>query len=361
MRSIIDGLLTKLNILRSFATSCEAVYKTLKRHKQAEVRACLNIRKRLDYTAFMISLYGIFEKFVEDLVWSYTEITSSQQTYSQLSDKLRSKHLHASAELLMRGRLGEGRYNEISELEVVTNLYTCLSGTNPYKLNKHAVIQHNNNLQSEIIKGIFTHLGVDNINWLACQTDSMINWFSATQGIDPPTENASETIEAVIDLRLKDLVERRNQIAHGGELVSSIDLDDMGTKLTFLEAYSNALFDALVSTYFKRLTQSEAVSSLGKPIEGPYKNNSVVVVKKPVFKLFRGQPLFGLRDGRIARWGEILELRIDDDAVEDVEANSSATAIGVKSRFKFTEGMELYVINDPLKALWDKFKVSSPN
>lgn len=353
MRSTLDAFLTDINELRIFVESVDGVYKTLALHKDAAVRECLNIRRRLDYAAFVVTVYAAFENFVDDLAWSHAELESSRSKYSELCDELRSKHLRQSAHLLSRVRLGEGRYTGLSEKDVVDNLHACLSGKNPYKLNRHAVVHHDYNLRSHVVQGIFGSLGIRNINDLACGIETMIDWFSDLEGIEP--SSIKQVPPTIVDFRLKDLVDRRNQVSHGGrELSESLDTIEMQVRLDFLEAYAHSLFRVLAGAYLDRYyIRAGLATSLGFPIEGPFKRGSVVVIRNPPCRIFRGQPIVGVRKNRVDRWGEVLEIQVTDVAVESIEPDSAPDDAGLRADFKFTKGMELYVIETRDELIWN--------
>lgn len=352
MRSTLDAFLVDISELKAFVESIELVYKILAQHRDSTLRACLNIRRRLDYTAFTIALYAALEKFVEDIAWMYTDLESSRNEYPGLSDKLRSKHMRQSADLLFRGRLGEGRYSGITELDVVENLHACLSGKNPYKLNRHAIVHHDQNLRSNEVQTVFAALGIDNMNDQACCTEPMIAWYCKENDTD--INSIHKVQPAIVDLRLKDLVERRNQVAHAGsDMNESIDSDEMRSKLDFLRAYSSSLFSVIAATYLDRYyIKSGRATSLGYPVEGPFKKGAVVVVRKPACTLYRGQPIVGVHEKRVDRWGEILELEVDDVAVQSIEPDSVSADVGLCADFKFTKGIELYALAEKDEIIW---------
>ena len=118
----------------------------------------------------MVGVYAAFEKFVEDLVWSLADLSTSSAGYTDLPEALRSKHLRASAELLARGRLGEGRYAGLADGDVVSNLHSCLSGTTPYRLNRPAIIQHETNLRAPTVLDVFAAVGVDSVHEAPART-----------------------------------------------------------------------------------------------------------------------------------------------------------------------------------------------
>jgi hypothetical protein len=351
MRSTLEAFLADISQLDIFVASIDGVYKALAQHKDTTVRACLNIRRRLDYAAFVIALYSAWENFVDDLAWAHTELESSRNKYSELCDQLRLKHLQQSANLLFRGRLGEGKYLGLSEMDVIENLHACLSGKNPYKLNRHAVVHHDYNLRSHVVQDVFGPLGIKNINESACRTKTLIDWYRASENIESPSR--TPVPPTVVGLRLDDLVDRRNEVSHGGRHWSeSLDTIEMQVRLNFLEAYARSLFNVLAGAYLDRYhIKSGLAISLGRPIEGPYKNGSVVV-RKPPCRVFRGQPIVGIREGRVDRWGEILEIRVQDVAVESIEPDSAATDAGLRADFKFTKGIQLYALATKDEAIW---------
>ena len=352
MHSTLDAFLEDIQELRMFVDSSSDVYNALSRHEEAGVRDCVNIRRRLDYAAFIIAMYGVLEKFVDDLAWSHTELESSRNKYSELSQKLRQKHLSQSAYLLGRGRLGEGRYRDVSEIDIIKNLYDCLTGETPYKLNRHAVVHHDYNLRSDIIRKVFASLGIHNIHGLACRVETMIDWFSAAEGLE--SSSTKEVPQKIVDLKLDDLVGRRNQLAHGArDTYESLDVNEMRARLAFLEAYGRSLFRVIAGDYLERyyIRSGEAIS-LGSPIGSPLKRGEVVVVRKPPRRIFRGQAIIAVRRNRVDRWGEILELQVTDVPVDSVELDSATAEIGLRADFKFTKGIELYALEAKDEAVW---------
>jgi len=157
-----------------------------------------------------------------------------------------------------------------------------------------------------------------------------------------------------VDLRLKDLVDRRNQVAHAGrDQPEFLGTDDMQLQLDFLKAYACSLFNVLANTYLDRYYIKSGVAiSVGCLIEGPYKEGSVVVVRKPPCRIFKGQPIIGVHEKQVDRWGEILEIKVDNVAVETIEPDSTATKAGLHTDFRSTEGIEFYVLERKDEVVW---------
>lgn len=345
MRATFDELFSELRILDIFVESINPVNKLLEPQADSVIRQYLTGRRRLDYVAFIVSLYAAFESFIENLVWAYTKLESSRVEYSALPEKLQKKHLKQSAELLMRARLGEGRYSDVTEKKVVENLYACLSGRECYTLNRSAVVHHDLNLRAETIQEIFARIGFDKINHSARKSEALIQWHTAVRGIDGFPQEIPENI---IALRIDDFVERRNQISHGSaNLADYWGSMDMHELLDFVEAYSEALYSILVGDIIKKryvLNSKDSEQLTLDENDGPYRNGHVVIVNKPSIAVFKGQQIIGSQNDDAIRWGRIMSIQINGEDIEEVKADAHAEKLGVYIGFKVTKGMQLFLL-----------------
>lgn len=352
MRTSLDAFLEELKELTTFVSSVSSVYSTLAKHGDTCIKASLNLRRRLDYSSFIIALYTSLERFVEDLVWSFASLESSRHQYSQLHEGLKAKHLKQSAELLFRGHLGEGRYGGLTNEGIVGNLNKCLQDGENYNLNRHAVVFHESNIRGEVIQGLFKAVGIEKINDLACQALPLQDWFSKCKGFEA---NSEGSLPRLLELRLKDLVDRRNQLVHAGpNSCEAFDPDLMKEQMDFFEAYGRAIFSVVGGSYLDRYYLNKPLSmAFGRPQEGPYKNDFVVVVETPRCKIFRGQPVFGVQENRVIRWGVILGLQVNGKTVESIEADSVASTVGLEVDFKLSRNIQLFGLEQKDEAVWE--------
>ncbi|TKD07871.1 HEPN domain-containing protein [Polyangium fumosum] len=353
MRSTLDEVLAILGDLEAFVYSIDKVNVLLASHADPDVRRHLNIRRRLDGAAFIVALYSAFEKFVEELGWAFAELEASVTSYTDLHEGLRYKHLKQSAELLARGRLGEGRrYAGLTEASVVANLHLCLSGQSPYRLNRDAVVYHEHNFRASVVQSAFSSLGIEKINESVRCIDALVNWYSAMQGVTPGDPVPLTTI----DVRLEDLVEYRNQVAHAGSGSGSLlGPDDMRELLAFMKSYCISLHTVVVGEYLNRryVKKSGASVNLGDILEGPFrKSGDAVVVAKPGCRVSVEQPIFGVRDGRVDRWGQVKGIQVDGQDLHSVEVDSTAKSVGLRVDFRVTKGTQLYLLHGRDAVVW---------
>lgn len=359
MRSNLDELVHELDELRSFVDSITPVNKALENHQDPMVRQYVIVRRRFDDAAFAVALYASFEKFVENVVAAFARLEAGRLRYTELPPKLVKKHSFRTGELLNRGRLGEGRYVGLTELEVVKNLFECLSGVRPYTLNKAAVVAHDVNLRVSEIDQLFAAVGIEQVCERVRRADALLKWYCDVEGLETPP--AAGVALTTVEERVKDLVERRNQISHHGTTQNLLGVDEMREAISFVQAFSGAVFATAVARYLEaRHTDSPGSIKLVQRDEGPYKNGTVVVVEHPAQRLFVGQAVFVLVEATGARWGHVKSLMVDDVSVTEVAANASApNGVGIELDFKCPKGSGLVALTGADDVVWSQPQVAA--
>ncbi|OJT24466.1 hypothetical protein BO221_15045 [Archangium sp. Cb G35] len=353
MRSTFDELTKELEELRALVASIAPVNSALKEHKDSLVRQYVMIRRRFDYAAFVVALYASFEKFVENLVAAYARLVARRVQYADLPPKLVKKHLSRTADILARGRLGEGRYAGLREIDVVKNLFECLNGVTPYTLNDVAVVAHDLNLRPGQIDELFAAVGIEKVCERVRRADALLEWYCASKGLAQAPQDGVPS--ATIEQRIEDIVERRNQVAHrGGNPVDLLGPDEMSDTMGFIVAFSKSVFTMAVAKYLEDHHAGPGQGiALQQTREGPYRNDTIVVVEKPARRLFVGQPVFVIVDAVGARWGRIQSLKIDDALVAAVTPGDVApNGIGIGLDFRCPKGAELVALDADDDIVW---------
>lgn len=346
MRSTLDELDKELNELTALVASITPVNAVLAVHQDSVVQQYVLIRRRFDYAAFIVALYASLEKFIENLVAAYARLEVRRLQYVDLPPKLVRKHILRSAELLSRGRLGEGRYTGLTELNVVKNLFECLNGATPYTLNDAAITAHDLNLRVSEIDALFAAVGIEQICDRIRRTDALLEWYCTAKELDTLPHDGVPT--TTVDEQLNNIVERRNQVAHrGGNPDDLLGVSAMNDAIRFIEAFSKSLFAITVGRY---LRDHHAVSGLH--FRKRYKKGTVVVVEQSTQRLFVGQPVFVIIDATGARWGRIQSIKIDDTHVLAIEGPTPASGIGIALNFKCPTGAALVALMVDDDVVW---------
>ena len=354
MRSTLYELAKELEELRALVASIDPVNSALAGHQDPHVKQYVTIRRRFNYAAFVVALYASFEKYIENLVAAYANLAARRVPYVDLPISLKKKHLLQTADLISRGALTAGRYPGFGELEAVKNLFECLHGVTPYTLNEPAVVAHNANLRSPEIDKLFAAIGIEQICSSVRRADALLEWYCTSKELAvAPEDGVSLT---TIEERLKEIVERRNQVAHrGGNPDDLLGSEKMSDAISFIEAFSNSVFAMAVGQY---LQDHHAASEQGVQLEqrqddGPYKNGTVVVVEKPAQRIFVGQPVFVIVEVNGSRWGRIQSMKVDDTDVQAVDSDATAeNGIGIALDFKCPKGATLVALTVDDDVVW---------
>lgn len=354
MRSTLDELKRELTELRDFVASIAHVNDALANHADPKVRQYASLRRRFDNAAFVVALYAVFETYVEALAAAFASLEALRLPYAELPAKLAAKHLQRSADLLARGRLGEGRHAGLTVSGVVANLHNCLNGVTPYALNEAAIVWHDSNLRARDVDDMFFPLGIEGMCIQVRRGDALIRWHMTVQGLE--TAPADGLPNTVIEERLNDLVERRNQVAHrGGKPENLLGVDGMNESVDFIDALSEDIFAMVVGYYLgARHDTAAAVTRLEQVDgDGPYQDGKVIIVSPPAFDLVVGQPVFVGRPSGAARWGRIQSLRLNETDHEIIAAGIPAPeGIGIGLDFACPKGVVPVVLMAEDDLVW---------
>lgn len=355
MRSTLDEFEREISELQSLVDSINPVNDALAHFNDPGIRRYIQVRRRFDYAAFIVALYTSYERFIEELVASYVILESGRLDYSGLPQRLKEQHVIKTAEILMRRRVGEGRYKGLTELLIVKNLFDCLNGARPYVLNKAAVIAHDANLRPDQIDQLFTNIGIEQVCQKVRQTDDLLDWY---RGVKELESNPQDGIPAsLIEERIRDLVERRNQIAHGGgNPLDLLGVEDMLELLTFVLSFARSVFRVVAGKYldsFHGESSPGRVELLQRKGDGPYQGGRIVVVEPPTQKLFVGQAVFVSTDAANARWGKIQSIQLSGVDHASLPAGTEAPeGIGLSLDFRCPKGATIIALESVDHVIW---------
>lgn len=261
--------------------------------------------------------------------------------------KLVNKHLNKSAELLGRG-IDNSRFPGVTHLQLVENLFMCLSGNEIYNLNHPAITAHDRNLRYDELGSLFTI--VDLVHEDVRGADPLVEWYRNDQGLTEAPLN--EVPKMVVQQRLDNLVERRNDIAHrGGNPDDRLGADEMRQLVDFVLALARSVFIVFVAGYLQKHHVGDANCAQLERTEGPFDGQTVWVVKPPLTRMYVSQPIFAMSNGFLARWGRVESLKIDDVDHAFVEPGGTED-IGIKFDFAAPKTARLYVLGQEDELIW---------
>jgi hypothetical protein len=240
------------------------------------------------------------------------------------------------------------RYPGVTHFQLIANMYHCLSGKTPYDLNYVAVAAHDGNLRFAEMGKLLRVVDVshDDIR----QALPLIEWYYNDRKLTGAAPVSVPTI--VVQQRLDELVERRNDVAHrGGNPSNRLGVEEMQALVEFVLALSRSTFILFTSHYLRSHHVDNEDCERMKLVEGPYKKQHVWIVQRPQSPLHINQPAFALSTTLLARWGRVRNLQVDGIDHPRIEPGGPES-IGVLLDFPAPENAEVYVLRAEDPSVW---------
>jgi hypothetical protein len=176
-------------------------------------------KRKFEYCSAIISLYGLIENYIEKFCFEYSEILENKiPSYEFLDSKFANNHFDLTIDLIKK--VSEKKYSKYASIKkenLVSNLNNCLTFQQPYKLNREAFTINIGNLKHSKICDTIGNLNI-----------KLNEKLKEVYLINTQTENAFNKID--------DLVQRRNEIAHGN-VQDILDTTEIVLYIDFVEKY----------------------------------------------------------------------------------------------------------------------------
>jgi hypothetical protein len=298
-------------------------------------------KKQFNYNSIIVSLYGLVERYIEDLLRSYIKFLGKIfPSYKALPDQIVNNHINGSFELLKKAEQNRYRGTYTKE-DIIANLHLCVNDPDNFKLNVDAFTQHTANFRRGVINDLFTTAGLPNVCKLVLNHINF-NSFLQEQGLDKlqskingtsfsnKKEDQQKSFEEKAFFFLNDLAERRNEVAHG---VPS-ELLEHQLLLEYIKFF-NIFGETLYKVIIHHLLQHEVEHcgfKIGRPSD-VLKNGTVIIINIKDASIKTGDYIAGKNANEFIL-GDILELQVNDQSVSEIKPVQNL-AVGIRISCKF--------------------------
>lgn len=323
MISKYDALAADLDLIRRYLDSLSRVQQTTD-------------QRRFAYIASISALYASFETFAEQLAFRFGQLmlNDPESLSVRQVQSLRTKYVQNASALLGK-TLGVGRYKEIDELDIAKSLASCLDDSHSFDLRLEVIALHNTNLRWEAMADLF-RWAVPDLPSRIERADAVRNWQMKSGHGD--TKLPSELLAR----ELADLVERRNEVSHRAIPDEIVSPEQLLAKVDFIEAMSLGLVASLSCLVLEASRSRNESETLGVPTEY-YQQGRIVVVPTLGASVEVGNVIWA-SNGRVARWGRLLEIQLDGHSVLEVDSGAET---GLKLDFAVPKHSALHVWRTP--------------
>lgn len=275
-----------------------------------------------DYVCSIVLLYGLLERFIEDVAEEYLNaLTGRIKIHSELPQKLQTSHFELTIAQLQRTR--DSRYNgKHDAVRLAESFSACVSGKSPIDFINEPLLFHTSNFRVPVVDEFLNRIGIPQASRRAVETLD----FAQFNNAQPEKRTAPpDCPESVWDL-VNDLVERRNQVAHG-DISAVLAPSALHPYCDLIEAYCSALAKVVRDTLAGTLAQSVGVLH-DLPIN--VFNHSIVCIHSRGVELRAGTILACKADG--GAWYSLMveTVQIDGNPVQ-CSPKGQDVAVGLKT------------------------------
>lgn len=269
--------------------------------------------RTFDYCATITRAYATFERFVLEVSEQLIEWCFQNDRIKFFeSKKVQETYEIGVAEILRRH--GEARFASVDKADLAHSLAALHGGAAPKKFLVDPFFATLPNLNVSHIDGLLANLGF---------ADSLSTWMADSQEFTDYLESEGITVGDA----LKDLVERRNEAAHGNELPSNIwGPNELNVRLELLVRVCNKFYEFAVYLIIKRADFATESAGLGV-VTGLWKAAGAFELKTNSKAVSRDTPVVLFKRGALFT-DKISALQIESAGC-GVYFGPSATKLGV--------------------------------
>ena len=285
---------------------------------------------QIQYNAVIISLYGCFENYVDNLLADYISVVFEKaEDYESLPAKMKDKYRLKVGEYLSNPQRYKGW--DISFSDIIKNYSDVLLSNFADHVEKRFLCAHSGNLRIEELISLLTSIGICEVKEKIITSSELHDYYINTADLEEDSYQLKVN-RARRDLNqtdmfdpLEQLVSQRNIVAHSwrdDERLSSNYLNE--NVLPFLKALSLIVLKICLTELFSATTEDEFDFQNRTPI-AVYNNhilclnNQNIAINVDDLLLYATQE----RSGRKYMCSKILSIEKDHTRISRVEANDS--------------------------------------
>jgi plastocyanin len=155
------------------------------------------------------------------------------------------------------------------------------------------------------------------------------------------TENIANIHTDILYNRINDLVERRNEIAHGSETLNIFSLSELEPYIEFLEKYCQAIFEVLVDQFIKQksIYKFQKIEKVVKIF-----NNEILAFEVADYTIKVGDTLIiETKEGQFHE-KTIDSIELDNESYQELIISEKKN-IAISVAFRINKNQTFYVVN----------------
>lgn len=224
-----------------------------------------------NYRSNIISIYGSFEQFVESSIKEYiSELLHICSSFTQLDKPIKDEYIEKWKSLL--GKLHYNKFQSITQTYMIESLYNSqINDKN--EIIAECFLQNGGNYKHEEIMKAFSSLGLTDIRTSLAHYEPLSTYFM---------KNGFDNY-----LKINELVELRNEIAHGSNSDSLLSGEIVLDYVNYIGIYAMSLTEYLNDQLLEHVWNLRDHYAIYKPTNF-YAAKNIVEFSEPDILLYEG-------------------------------------------------------------------------
>jgi hypothetical protein len=288
-----------------------------------------------DHCAVVTRLYAIYERFVEKLITDWVRLLPSIfPRYVDLEETIQNTHRTGVGRLLCD--LKKNRFEHLSIDQVIRGLFHGVTGEEEYALLPDAFLLHEQNLWKGVLEKLFAGAGIQNA-WGWVEKHRAVKHFLEVRA----NENTAEG-------KLEELIDYRNEAAHGPVIVTFLSPNALLELCDFAETLCQALAELVTYKVVVRQKSIGQAKEIGQ-ITRWFPACKAARAKIKETTLLIGTSLFLINEASsYCQLVTIESIQMEEGGVwvekEQVVINSEEKVVGLKFDAEARKGLRLYMV-----------------
>ena len=250
MNSILSEFQNEMKLLKYYIDFQSKSYKNQSKLEKTDPNSVLKTLtiskiKQFDFNSHIISIYGAYEHFIEQMLVKYlNQICLIIHSYDLLPKEIQKNNLNKTLEIIKQLEYRKNR--NIKPEKVIEILHKNIN-ENSSTINITAFKNHTANFRISVVDTYFSEIGIKNTSSLVRQYEPLKTYLKNT------ISDYSSKKSSIVFQPLEHICDLRNDIAHGVNNIQLINKTILFEYIDFMKIYSTALFELINDNYLEKI------------------------------------------------------------------------------------------------------------
>lgn len=250
MHNILSEFIDEMNLLKLYIEFQNESYKKQSktdRENQSQKYDILTTAKikQFDFNSHIISIYGSFEYFIEQIFSDYLkQISALSTSFGELPIEIQNNNLSKTLEIIKQ--LDYRKNRNLKPEKLIEILHNNINLDAPI-INIEAFKNHSANFRIGTIDTYFSEVGIKDLSSIIRQYQPLKKYLE-----DSITDYASKKNTLIFQV-LEILCNLRNDIAHGVRSIQLLNKTILFEHINFIELFSIALYELVYDCYLEKV------------------------------------------------------------------------------------------------------------